>query len=223
MSKPHILIIEDEKNLAELMRDYLLRETYLVSLLFTGDSAVDFVRKNEVDVVLLDLMLPGVSGIEVCREIRKFSDVPIIMTTARVEEIDRILGLEIGANDYVCKPYSPRELVARVNVQLRSKKTATEHRGVLLLDDQQMTVKTTDRSVELTAVEFKLLYKLYSQPARVFSRDQLMDAVYSDGRIVSDRTIDSHIKKIRHKLKTLDAHEFIHAVYGCGYKYIEKP
>ncbi len=120
MSKPHILVVEDEENLAELMRDYLEKELYQVSLLFSGAGVEAFIQQNKVDVLLLDLMLPEKNGIEICRDTRKFSEVPIIMTTARVEEIDRILGLEIGANDYVCKPYSPRELVARVKVQLRS-------------------------------------------------------------------------------------------------------
>ena len=223
MYKPHILIVEDEENLAELMRDYLEKEGHLVSMLFSGVGVEAFVQQHQVDVILLDLMLPEKNGIEICKDVRKFSDVPIIMTTARVEEIDRILGLEIGANDYVCKPYSPRELVARVKVQLRNKAGQTSTQKALELDKNQLLAKTTSSQVELTAVEFNLLYKLYSQPARVFNRDQLMDAVYTDGRIVSDRTIDSHIKKIRQKLKFLDEHEFIQAVYGCGYKFINKP
>ncbi len=223
MSKPHILVVEDEENLAELMRDFLEKELYQVSLLFSGEGVEAFIQQNKVDVVLLDLMLPEKNGIEICRDIRKFSEVPIIMTTARVEEIDRILGLEIGANDYVCKPYSPRELVARVKVQLRSIQLKTTVSHTLVLDANQLLVKTSSSQVELTAVEFNLLNKLNSQPGRVFNRDQLMDAVYSDGRIVSDRTIDSHIKKIRQKLKKMDQHDFVQAVYGCGYKFVEKP
>ena len=145
------------------------------------------------------------------------------MTTARVDEIDRIIGLEIGADDYVCKPYSTRELVARVKVQLRSIQLKTTVSHTLVLDANQLLVKTSSSQVELTAVEFNLLNKLNSQPGRVFNRDQLMDAVYSYGRIVSDRTIDSHIKKIRQKLKKMDQHDFVQAVYGCGYKFVEKP
>ncbi len=223
MSEPHVLIVEDEERLAELMRDYLEKERYQVSMLFTGVEVEAFIKNNPVDVVLLDVMLPHKNGIEICRDIRKFSEVPVIMTTARVEEIDRILGLEIGANDYVCKPYSPRELVARVKVQLRSLQINKASHKFLQLDANQLLVKTSSAQAELTAVEFNLLHKLCSQPARVFNRDQLMDAVYSDGRIVSDRTIDSHIKKIRQKLKNLDTHDFIQAVYGCGYKFVEKP
>ncbi|TDR23707.1 response regulator [Marinicella litoralis] len=223
MSNHHILIVEDEENLAELMRDYLHQESYQVSVLFSGEGVESFIQQNKVDVVLLDLMLPEKNGIEICRDVRKFSDVPIIMTTARVEEIDRILGLEIGANDYVCKPYSPRELVARVKVQLRSQALRVSSNQLLELDANQLLVKTGSSQAELTAVEFKLLEKLHSQPGRVFNRDQLMDAVYSDGRIVSDRTIDSHIKKTRQKLKKMDQHDFVQAVYGCGYKFVPKP
>ena len=223
MSEVHILIVEDEENLAALMRDYLQRESFQVSVLHSGSGVEQFLHQNQVDVVLLDLMLPEKNGVDICRDVRKFSDVPIIMTTAKVEEIDRVLGLEIGANDYVCKPYSPRELVARVKVQLRGTALKTSNSRNLQLHPNQLIAETADGQVELTGVEFNLLNKLYSQPARVFSRDQLMDAIYSDGRIVSDRTIDSHIKKIRQKLKILDDHDFVQAVYGCGYKYIEKP
>ncbi len=222
MSDFHVLIVEDEENLAKLMRDYLQQEGYQVSLLNTGLGVTEKIKSEPIDVALLDLMLPGKNGMDLCKEIRTFSQLPIIMTTARVEEIDRILGLEIGANDYVCKPYSPRELVARVKVQLRSQQPAATHPDQLHLDSKQLLVKTANRSQELTRVEFSLLQKLYSQPARVFSRDQLMDATYSDRRVVSDRTIDSHIKKIRQKLKNLDDHEFVQSVYGCGYKFVAK-
>ena len=221
MSKGHILIVEDEQQLAQLMRDYLVQEGHQVSINNSGKGVVDMIKQNAFDVVLLDLMLPVNNGIDICREVRKFSDIPIIMTTAKVAEIDRILGLEIGANDYVCKPYSPRELVARVHVQLRNM-TTDKKTQTLILDPHQLLVKIGNRSAELTAVEFNLLHKLCSQPARVFSRDQLMDAVYEDGRIVADRTIDSHIKKIRQKLIQLDQHDFVQSVYGCGYRFVDK-
>ncbi len=222
-STPHVLIVEDEVNLAELMRDYLYKESYQVSLNHSGEGVVELVKNQHFDVILLDLMLPRKNGIDVCKDIRKFSDVPIIMTTAKVEEIDRIIGLEIGANDYVCKPYSPRELVARVKVQLRSRVNTNNHDASLHLDHHQLQAQFKDLAVALTSVEFNLLSKLVSQPTRVFNRDQLMDAIYTDGRIVSDRTIDSHIKKIRQKLKQLNAHEYIQAVYGSGYKFVHKP
>ncbi len=221
MSEGHILIVEDETQLAELMRDYLVREGHQVSLNHTGKGVVDMIKHGTFDVVLLDLMLPANNGVDICREVRQFSEIPIIMTTAKVAEIDRILGLEIGANDYVCKPYSPRELVARVHVQLRNNKPTSDPQ-TLTLDPHQLLVKVGNKGVELTAVEFNLLQKLCSQPARVFNRDQLMDAVYADGRIVADRTIDSHIKKIRQKLIQLDKHDYVQAVYGCGYRFVDK-
>lgn len=222
MHDKHVLIVEDEANLAELMRDYLHNEGIQVSINLSGDEVVEFIKNNSVDVVLLDLMLPAKSGIEICQEVRTFSAVPIIMTTAKVEEIDRIIGLEIGANDYVCKPYSPRELVARVKVQLREKNRDKKMSQTVHLDEKQLMVSAANGSLTLTLVEFRLLQKLHSQPSRIFNREQLMDAVYADHRIVSDRTIDSHIKKIRQKLKQLDAHEFVQAVYGCGYKFVNK-
>ncbi|MCX7553162.1 response regulator [Marinicella sp. S1101] len=222
MPENHVLIVEDEVNLAELMRDYLHREGIEASINHSGEAVAAFIKNNAVDVVLLDLMLPAKNGIEICKEIRLFSGVPIIMTTAKVEEIDRIIGLEIGANDYVCKPYSPRELVARVKVQLRNKNTDPKASQSLTMDERQLMVSDDHAALNLTAVEFRLLQKLSTQPNRIFNREQLMDAVYTDGRIVSDRTIDSHIKKIRQKLKRLDAHEYIQAVYGCGYKFVDK-
>ena len=146
------------------------------------------------------------------------------MTTARVDEIDRIIGLEIGADDYVCKPYSPRELVARVKVQLRKYSTDNNEKNVEIeLNSDNLTVNLNSVCIELTFVEYNLLEKLYKASGRIYNRDQLMDSIYTDGRIVSDRTIDSHIKKIRKKLKILDpSKEFIQSIYGCGYKFEEK-
>ena len=219
-----VLIIEDEENLAKIMQDYLATENISSRIISNGIEAVDNVIKYEPDVILLDLMLPNKDGSSICKEVRQFSDVPIIMTTARIDEIDRIIGLEIGADDYVCKPYSPRELVARVKVQLR--KTKTKNNGsinVMELNSEQLSVNLKGEVVELTFVEFNLLKKLYKANGRIYNRDQLMDSIYTDGRIVSDRTIDSHIKKIRKKLKSLDPNkEFIHSIYGCGYKFEEK-
>ncbi|WP_154222993.1 response regulator [Marinicella rhabdoformis] len=217
---PHILIVEDELHLAKTMSDYLKQEHYQTTILERGDVVMSFLSENQVDVILLDLMLPGLNGMDVCQMIRKMnSSTPVIMTTARVDEIDRILGLEIGANDYVCKPYSPREVVARVKVQLRQlNKTDI---SPLQTNDNDMTVEQQRKHVQLTVVEYRLLTKMMSQPGRIYTRDQLMDAVYDDGRIVTDRTIDSHIKKLRQKLKTLSPqHNFIQAIYGCGYKFI---
>ncbi len=221
MKNARILVVEDQEDLASLLKDYLQQEQWLVDLIHHGNEVEDFIQQHMVDVVLLDVMLPGKNGMDICRDIRKTSDVPIIMTTARVDEIDRILGLEIGANDYVCKPYSPRELVARVKVWLRQKAKPCLA-AIIELDNEALKVSCGDNQAELTLVECRLLEKMMSFPSRVFSRNQLMDAVYDDGRVVSDRTIDSHVKKLRAKLKKIKPdHELIHAIYGCGYKYEE--
>lgn len=215
----HILIVEDEPNLAKTMADYLRQEQWQVSVVSDGSEVEPFLASQSVDVILLDLMLPNKSGIDICRDIRQGGSPrpAIIMTTARVDEIDRILGLEIGANDYVCKPYSPRELVARIKVQLRDTKAVSQH---LELHPQELKVSLKGKAVALTAVEFRLLQTMMSQPERIFSRNRLMDAIYDDGRIVTDRTIDSHIKKIRQKLKNLDeSDDYINSVYGCGYRF----
>jgi len=224
MSIHKVLIIEDEENLAKIMQDYLTTENIESRIINDGLNAIDQVVLYKPDVILLDLMLPSKDGSTICKEVRLFSNIPIIMTTARVDEIDRIIGLEIGANDYVCKPYSPRELVARVKVQLRSKiKKSTPIEQSLILNSEFLTVSMNGINIELTFVEFNLLKKLYDSKGRIYNREQLMDSIYTDGRIVSDRTIDSHIKKIRKKLLQLDlGKEYIHSIYGCGYKFEEK-
>ncbi len=221
---PVILIVEDEVRLARLVADYLSAAGYGAHLLTEGTSVAAWVRDNQPVLVVLDLMLPGRDGLDVCRDIRAFSQVPIIMTTARVEEIDRLLGLELGADDYVCKPYSPRELVARVKAVLRRSQTATaEDSGAAQeprLDAATLRVHWRGNVVELTAVEFSLLATLHAAPGRIFSREKLMERIYRDHRIVSDRTIDSHVKKLRRKLEELSPdQEIIHSVYGVGYRY----
>ncbi|TRO82466.1 response regulator [Desulfuromonas acetexigens] len=215
-----IMIIEDEPKLAELLADYLRQSGFEVRLVADGMAAVPAIHEQKPDLVLLDLMLPGKDGMEICKEVRRFSSVPIIMVTARVEEIDRLLGLEFGADDYICKPYSPREVVARVKAVLRRGGTAAENNHGLVLDEARYSANLHGVELDLTAVEFKLLAILFASPGRIFSRDQLMDRIYSDERIVSERTIDSHIKKLRKKLSLAAAdEELIHSVYGVGYKY----
>jgi two-component system response regulator BaeR len=218
-----ILIIEDEPRLAQLEADYLQAAGFAATILSDGLQVVPWLRQNPACLVLLDLMLPGRDGLELCREIRSFSTVPIIMVTARIEEIDRLLGLELGADDYICKPFSPREMVARVKAVLRRLQpspSAAPGEHSLALDPGRFSVRAGGRETELTAVEFELLQALYRQPGRIFSRQQLMDLIYPDQRIVSDRTIDSHIKKLRKKLADLlPEKEVIHSVYGAGYRY----
>ncbi|QTR48088.1 response regulator [Thiothrix litoralis] len=223
-----ILIVEDEPKIADLLQKYLQNANYQTHWLNTGLGVGEWVRKEHPQLILLDLMLPGKDGLEVCKDIRQFSPVPIIMLTARVEEIDRLLGLELGADDYICKPFSPREVVARVKAVLRRLQafTAHESEGVTLstslleLDRDRLLVKAGQGEITLTLVEFELLATLRQHPGRIFGRDQLMTKVYNDNRIVSDRTIDSHIKKLRKKLaEILPDQELIHSVYSVGYKF----
>ena len=214
-----ILIVEDEVALAVVARQYLQREGYATVMIHDGDQAMEWLRTHQPLLVVLDRMLPGTDGLTLCRELRKTSDVPIIITTARVEEIDRLLGLELGADDYLCKPYSPRELVARVKAILR--RTHPQSHGThLQLDEGSNRVRLGSHAAELTAVEMRLLQVLMQNPGRIYSRDQLMDTIYPDQRLVSDRTVDSHIKNLRKKLSLLDAQrEFVRSVYGAGYKF----
>jgi len=218
----HILIVEDELKLARLQVDYLQNAGFDTDCLSNGLEVLPWLKANHTDLILLDVMLPGCDGLEICRKLRSFSTVPIIMITARIEEIDRLLGLELGADDYICKPFSPREMVARVKAVLRrlQPQTTIALTSALKLDPHSFRVLAGGHEVELTTVEFLLLQALYQQPGRIFSRSKLMDLIYQDQRIVSDRTIDSHIKKLRKKLTDLlPDQELIHSVYGAGYRY----
>ena len=166
-------------------------------------------------------MLPGKNGIELCKEIRQFSNVPILMITAKVDEIDRVLGLELGADDYICKPFSAREVVARVSAVLRRTQTVTNISHALTLDEHRIMVSFQQQNTVLTSVEFQLLKMLADKPDRIFSRDQLMQNMYSDSRIVNHRTIDSHIKKLRKKLAEIsEGKDWIESVYGVGYRLV---
>jgi two-component system response regulator BaeR len=222
-SQPLILVVEDERKLSELLRAYLKQSGYNTHIIGNGLEVMPYLQKATPDLVLLDLMLPGRDGLDICRDIRKSSQLPVIMVTARIEEVDRLVGLEIGADDYICKPFSPREVVARVKAVLRrsSGNTTTDHAGALLtLDHDRQRIYAGDRKIQLTTVEYQLFNTLYAEPGRIYSRDQLIDRIYNDHRIVSDRTIDSHIKKLRHKLAELvPEQELIHSVYGAGYRY----
>ncbi len=218
----HILIVEDEEKLAKIMADYLQQAGYQTSILLDGLDVINTIKTRSIDLVLLDLMLPGKDGLTLCRELREFSDIAIIMLTARVEEIDCLLGLGIGADDYICKPYSPREVVARVKTILRRiSPPALSFSRILTLDDDTYQVKVNQQVIELTAIEFNLLKILNKKPGRIYSRAQLIEMVYQDNRIVSERTIDSHIKKLRKKLNTLETdNELVQSVYSVGYKLI---
>lgn len=225
MDKHHILIVEDEEKIAALQRDYLLQAGFDVSELHDGTGAAAHIVAAAPDLVILDLMLPGEDGLAICRRVRETSNVPIIMVTARVDEIDRLLGLELGADDYLCKPFSPRELVLRVKAILRrgrreAQPEAGGHRyGALVLDPERHCCDCHGKRLDLTPVEFRLLQALLERPGRVLSRQQLMDVAYRDHRVVSDRTIDSHMRNLRQKLTDAsdDERELIRSVYGVGY------
>ncbi len=216
-----ILIVEDEIKLANLLSDYFTMAQYTVHCIQDGAEVVDWVRQHQPAAILLDIMLPNKDGIEICRQLRQFSSVPILMVTAKVDEIDRLLGLELGADDYICKPFSPKEVVARVKAVLRRVQNEPVLPGSFELDETRYQVNYQGRSLPLTVVEFQLLKPLSSEPGRIFSRAQLMNNMYSDNRIVSDRTIDSHIKKLRKKLNEISPNEeLIQSVYGAGYRLI---
>ena len=220
-----VLIVEDEPKIASLIADYLNGSGFVSHHLDHGDSVVPWLEQQQPDLVLLDLMLPGTDGLTLCRQLReRWPRLPVIMLTARVEEVDRLLGLELGADDYICKPFSPREVVARIKAVLRRSRAAeatdSNDGAALSLDDDGWRALADGQDLGLTAVEFQLLKVLMNAPGRIFSRDQLMDHMYRDHRIVSERTVDSHIKKLRKKISDVwPEREIIRSVYGVGYKY----
>jgi two-component system response regulator BaeR len=224
MAHEHILIVEDEKKIAELLRDYLAVAGFKVSCHGRGGQVVEFVKKSPPALILLDIMLPDMDGKDICRDIRKFSNIPIIMITARVEEVDRLIGLELGADDYICKPFSPREVVARVKAVLRrvggpSKASNTLVVGDLVIDEAAHRASVGDEILDLTPSEFSLLRVLMTHPDRVFTRSELLDKVQGYQFEGYDRTIDTHIKNLRKKLSgKLPNREIIRTVYGVGYK-----
>jgi two-component system response regulator BaeR len=215
-----ILVVEDEPKLAAVLSDYLRAAGYAVHVLADGREVVPRVRDHPPALLLLDLMLPGKDGLSVCRELRSFTELPVIMVTARTEEIDRLLGLELGADDYVCKPYSPREVVARVKAVLRRLERSREAPGGRLrIDTETWEAALDGRPLTLTPVEFRLLEALAGRPGRVLSREQLLARIYDDHRVVSDRTVDSHIKNLRRKLQeAAPGEDLVRSVYGIGYR-----
>jgi len=226
--KESILIVEDEKKISEIVRAYLEKEGYRVKLAETGVQALNLLTEM-FDLIILDLMLPDMQGEELCRIIREGSDVPVIMLTAKSGEEDRIRGLGIGADDYVVKPFSPRELVARVKAQLRRagrgrKKMLSYNGGALKIDVVNREVFKDDGLVVLTPTEYKILISLSDQPGRVFSREQLVTIAQGYDFEGYDRTIDAHVKNLRHKIEK-DSREpdFIKTVYGVGYKFTGVP
>lgn len=217
-----VFIVEDEADIATVVELYLQGAGYATKLFLDGSEVVEAVKTQNPSAVILDLMLPIKDGLTICKELRSFSSVPIIMATAKVEEVDKLIGLDIGADDYVCKPYSAKEVVARVKALLRR-----THNQFNLSDNpclgvhpESHTINYGDKSITLTTVEFNLFYMLYCQPNRIYTRQQILDTVYSDYRVVSDRTVDSHIRNLRKKLSELETpNEPVRSIYGAGYKY----
>lgn len=217
-----VLVVEDEPKLAQVLIDYLQAEAYGSHWLRGGLEVVPWVRKHAPDLVLLDIMLPGRNGMDICRDLRGFSSIPIIMLTARIEETDRLSGLELGADDYVCKPFSPREVMARINAIFRrvegGASTEPQNAG-LRVDHDRLEIRLDGKLLNLTATEFRLLGALAARPGRVLSREQLLDCLHEDRRAVTDRTVDSHIKNIRRKIfQVVPDRELVVSVYGVGYK-----
>ncbi len=220
-SNNRMLIVEDEPKIAALLTDYLKASGYSCQTLHTGLGVDEAIRIGRPSLLLLDVMLPSKDGLTICREVRAWSTVPIIMLTARVEDIDRLLGLELGADDYVCKPFNPREVVARVKAVLRRAQggTAAVDDVGFVLDAERFEVRIDGRALTLTPVEFRLLRALSARPGHVLSRDRLVAAAYDDHRVVSDRTIDSHIKNLRRKMSEANGGvDRLRSIYGVGFK-----
>jgi two-component system response regulator BaeR len=224
MTSRHILVVEDEEKIAGLLCDYLKAAGFKTSTQSKGKHVISQIKKDTPDLILLDIMLPGKDGMELCREIRQFSTVPVIMLTARVEEIDRLLGLELGADDYICKPFSPREVVARVKAVFRRVHAEPQKQnlvvGSISLDDETHQVTIGKQVLDLTPSEFGLLKIMMSRPNRVFTRSELINRVQGYDFEGYDRTIDTHIKNLRKKIAgRLPGQEIIGTVYGVGYKF----
>ncbi len=202
-----ILIVEDDPKIAAVLGDYLRNDGFETVHHSRGDQVEALVRAGGISLVILDLALPGLNGLEVCKRLRAFSGIPIVMLTARVEEVDRLLGLELGADDYICKP-------------CRVGRTESGAAPTIVIEDENFTARIDGINLELTAVEFHLLKLLVNHPGRIFSRAQLIDSMYADYRVVSERTVDSHVKKLRQKIAArLPDADVVRSVYGLGYKY----
>ena len=220
-----ILVVDDEPKVARLARDYLEKNGFRVVTAADGQSALTTARREKPDLIILDLMLPIMDGREVCRALRRESDVPIIMLTALSEEIDQVTGLEIGADDYITKPFSPRAMVARVRALLRRVKGGVKppsiiRAGGLEIDPEKYSVTYNDAPIKLTPNEFKLLYLLASRPGQTLTREQLLDDMHGIASSF-DRSVDSHVKNLRKKLEAASGQAMIETVYGVGYRFNE--
>ena len=228
MTQTKILVVDDDKNICELLRLYLEKEGYAVTLAFDGREGLDAFAKNDPDLILLDVMMPNMDGWQVCREIRKTSECPIIMITAKGETIDKVLGLELGADDYVVKPFDSKEVVARIKAILRrttsapeadnsSKKIVTFPKLSINLESYEL--KVDGKAVDTPPKELELLFHLASNPNRVYTRDQLLDEVWGFEYYGDSRTVDVHVKRLREKLEGVCEDWSLKTVWGVGYKF----
>lgn len=217
-----ILIVEDEAKLAALLCDYLTHEGFETYQLDNGLNVVDWVKQHSPDLILMDIMLPHRDGMTLCKEIREFSTVPLFLITARIAENDRLKGLEIGADDYICKPYSAKEVVARIKAIFRRQQNFSTQLPVVAgfsLDKEKLHAFYENVPLDLTLSEFRILAALLDKCGKVYSRATLLDMLHEDERDISDRTVDTHVKNLRHKLqKIAGSKEIIQSVYGVGYK-----
>ncbi|HEY2900048.1 MAG TPA: response regulator [Polyangia bacterium] len=219
----HVLVVEDEPKLRAVLVNYLQAAGYECTALGDGAAALAALQARQFDMVLLDWMLPGMDGLALCQTVRRTGPTPIIMVTARVDEADRLIGLDAGADDYVCKPFSPREVVARVKALLRRTRLGAPSAPAppvrLRIDDAAHRVLLDGRELRLTHVEFRLISALAHAPGTVWSRDKLLRALYEDSRVVTDRTVDTHVKNVRRKLQEASpGDEIIASVFGVGYR-----
>jgi two-component system response regulator BaeR len=216
-----VLVVEDDRKISELLLNYLRAAGYEATPAYDGHDAVQHITRSAPDAVILDWMLPGLDGIGVCKAVRAFSNVPILMLTARVDELDRLLGLDTGADDYVCKPFAPREVVARIRALLRRAggkvKTSTP---AWVVEDASFRISWLEQWLPLTRIEFMMFRTLLARPGRVFSREQLLASVHDSQRDISDRAIDTHIKNLRKKVQAIEpGRDCIASVYGLGYRF----
>jgi two-component system response regulator BaeR len=215
-----ILIVEDQADLSSVMADYVTTAGYAAQVIADGREALASLQRAVPDLIVMDIMLPNLDGLALCRAVREFSEVPIIMVTARVQEIDRLLGLESGADDYLCKPFSPRELVARIKAVLRRSHKPGDNARPVEIDETARSVRIRAKLLDLTPTEYSLFAAMAKRPGTIFSRAQLLDLARRDNLDVADRAIDSHIKNLRRKLAAvLPEAEAIHSVYGLGYRF----
>ena len=228
MARNKILVVDDEKNIVDIVKAYLEKDGYRITVAYDGETALKKAQRESPSMVVLDLMLPGISGWDVCRILREKSDIPIIMLTARDEVTDKIVGLELGADDYVTKPFDPKELNSRVKAVLRRTGNKKAPKSVIQIGDLSIDVETHhvqrgNKTVELTATEFELLKVLAENPGRVYSRMQLLDSIQDDSYEGYERTIDSHIKNLRKKIEPdPSCPKYIVTVYGVGYRLLEQ-